>query len=441
MMGKPWAGVLSWAALIVILTVGTAGAVTVTSPNGGEVIAAGSSYEIQWIGLKDEVKYAVSYSLDGGAKWRTIAAGVKGKSRLWNVPKVAGTKKKCLVRVFAYDAKGNDLRSDTSNETFTIQSVKLSDFVVNPEKVNPGYKYNEPPISELTPPDEKAGGTTLGTTYTVNHSGLMCDNSILIEIGSHANAGSSASEIQFKVGDDFTIHLLGGAGVFVADSALLYPIPGSCAECYKSIPADDWKKLTLVTNSGDGIQIHRVVLVKSCETVLDVTVDDWLDKYYQKVLDFSVDTAQDKWDDVGHTRVTAIYYAAQDLGQTGAKKYVNADVYWCSEFASYMIRKSGLSTPTGSIATGDLRDWFQDNSRYHSRTSVENRTYTVLEGDYMSVNGGGHSVLFRGWVAETPSSQNFDDDSEFTTIEGNNGNAVRTGTRKWGSVDWVGGTQ
>jgi len=410
----------------------------VTSPNGGEKIAAGTAYEIQWTGLKDEVKFALKYSLDGGVSWQTVATSVKGNSRLWNVPKPTTTKTKCLVRVLAYNTQGSVLRSDDSDQPFTVQSMKLSAFISNPQKVNRGYKYSEPTLPPPTEPDKNV----LAVDFDDYHSGLMCDdNYILIEIGSGDLAGSNAAEIQFKVGDDFTIHLLGGAGVFVADANLRYLLPGGCAECYKSIPADDWKKLTLVTNSGNGIQIHRVVLVKSCETVLDVTVDAWLDKYYQKVLDFSVDTAQDKWNDVGHTRVTPIYYAAQDLGQTGAKKYVNADVWWCSEFASYMFRKSGLSTPSGSIGTDDLLEWFQDNGRYHSRASVENGTYTVKPGDYMCVNDGGHSVIFRGWVAETPSSQDFDDNSRFTTIEGNNGNAVRTGTRTWGSVDWVGGTQ
>ena len=438
--GKQWLGVLSWAALIVVLVTGTAGAVMVTSPNGGEKIAAGTAYEIQWNGLKDEVKYAVRYSLDGGLKWQTVATSVKGKSRLWNVPKPATTKTKCLVRVLAYNAQGSVLRSDDSDLTFIIQTVKLSDFVGNPQKVNRGHKYIESPIPEQTEPDKNVLGV-LGADFVDHHSGLECDNSILIEIGSGELAGSDAPEIQFKVGDDFTIHLLGGAGVFVTDANLLYTLPLNCEECYKSIPADDWKKLTLVTDSGNGLLIHRVRLVKSCETVLDVIVDAWLDKYYQKVLDFSVDTAQDKWDDVGHTRGTAIYYAAQDLGQTGSKKYHNADVRWCSEFASYMIRKSGLSTPSGSIGTDDLLDWFENHGRHYTRANVVDGDYTVKAGDYMCINDGGHSVIFRGWVAETPSSPDFDDNSEFTTIEGNSGNAVRTKTRTWGSVDWVGKTQ
>lgn len=439
-MGKHWLWLLPWAALIVVLTAGTAGAVLVTSPNGGEKIAAGTAYEIQWTGLTDEVKYAVKYSLDGGIKWQTVAASVKGKSRLWNVPKPTTTKTKCLIRVLAYNTQGSVLRSDDSDQPFTIQSVKLSDFISNPEKVNRGHKYIEPPTSEQIEPDKNALGV-LGADFVDHHSGLECDNSILIEIGSDASAGSSAAEIQFKVGNDFTIHLLGGAGVFVANANLLYTLPLSCEECYKSIPADDWKKLTLVTDSSDGLQIHRVRLIKSCETVLDVIVDAYIDKYYQKVLDFSVDTAQDKWDDVGHTRNTVIYYAAQDLGQTGSKKYHNADVRWCSEFASYMIRKSGLSTPGGSIGTDDLLDWFEDHGRRYTRANVVDGDYTVKAGDYMCINDGGHSVIFRGWVAEAPGSPYFDDNSEFTTIEGNSGNAVRTKTRTWGSVDWVGKTQ
>lgn len=454
---------LLWTVLFLVLAAGPASAVTVVSPDGGEKIAAGSVYDIQWVRLKDEVSYIVKYSLDGGKSWVQVAKNVKGASYAWNVPTVSETQSLCFVLVIAYDSQGRRLRSDRSDNPFTIETVKSSDFLPMPQPVNPGYEYKEPPPlgpNEI-PPDVKGGqpgigpdqGIALGpseipwdvkgdgTTYTENHSGLMCDNSILIELGSHANAGSNAKEIQFKVGDGFTIHLLGGAGVFVPGAALLYKLPGSCEECYKSIPPDDWDKLTLVTNTGDGIQIHRVVLVKSCETVLDVTVDAWLDKYYQKVLDFSVDTAGDKWDDVGHSRVTDIYYAAQDLGQTGAQKYVNADVWWCSEFASYMIRKNGLSTPTGSIGTSDLLDWFQDHGRYRTRAQVKALTYTVRAGDYMSLWDGGHSVIFRGWVNETPKSQDFDDESEFNTIEGNAGNAVRTQTRKWGDVDWVGSTQ
>ena len=106
-----------------------------------------------------------------------------------------------------------------------------------------------------------------------------------------------------------------------------------------------------------------------------------------------------------------------------------------------MIRKSGLSTPGGSIGTDDLLDWFEDHGRHYTRANVVNGDYTVKAGDYMCINDGGHSVIFRGWVAETPGSLDFDDNSEFTTIEGNSGNAVRTKTRTWGSVDWVGKTQ
>lgn len=430
---------MSCLALGIVFGPGRCLAVTVVTPNGGETIAAGSVYDIEWTGLKGESTFTVRYSLDAGKSWRLVQQSVQGSLVSWQVPLLKRTAARCMIKVFAFDGQGRRLGIDRSDRTFTIMSVKNSDFSDDPQIVNPGFVYPEPPPlgRDQIPPDLKGDGTT----YTENHAGLMCDNSILVEIGSHANAGSSASEIQLKIGGSFTIHLLGGAGAFVPGAALLYTIPGSCADCYKSIPADDWDNLRLVSNSGDGIQVHRFVLVKSCETVLDVVVDDWLDKHYQKVLDFSIDTAGDKWDDVGHTRVTDLYYAAQDLGQTGAKKYVNADVWWCSEFASYMIRKNGLSTPTGSIGTDDLKNWFQSHGRYHTRAEVEGTSYTVRAGDYMSLWDGGHSVLFRGWVSESPGTQGFDGDSEFRTIEGNSGNAVRTQTRKWSDVDFVGGTQ
>ncbi|MGA1869815.1 MAG: hypothetical protein ACMUJM_14870 [bacterium] len=288
------------------------------------------------------------------------------------------------------------------------------------------------------PRDEKGDGTIL-SSY---HSGLEGTNYIIIEIGTHVNAGSSVSEIQFKVGDSFTIHLLGGAAYFVPGNSLQYNLPGTCSECYKYIPPDDWDNIRLETTSSDGIQLHRVALVKSYETLLDEELDTWLDKHYQKVIDFHITSAITKWEDLDYTRVTDLYYAVQDLGQTGAIKYVSSDVAWCSEFTSYMIRKNGLNTPTGSIGTNDMKNFFQSKSRYYTPADVEGGVYNVKPGDYMSLWSGGHSVLFVAWK-NVPSGQQpeFNEKVEFYTIEGNCGNSVRTKVREWDDVDFVGRTQ
>jgi hypothetical protein len=314
---------------------------------------------------------------------------------------------------------------------------------VPPKRIARGFVPREPAppgISQI-PAD---GDGALLETY---HAGLEGENYIIVELGGDANAGSDAASIQFKVGTSFTITLLNG-GNFVPNAALRYDLGQNCRECYKAIPPDDWDSLRLEISSGDGVQIHRLLLVKSSEKLLDETPDAWLDRYYQRVLDFSIAASSRKWGDVSNTRVTDLYYAAQDLGQTGAQKYVNQDTAWCSEFAAYMIRKNGLpNVPAGSIGTADLKRFFTDTGRIYYAEEVEGGAYSVRAGDYMSLwqtsddPSGRHSVLFRGWKGGTPVPGAFSPDQEFYTIEGNVGNSVRTTTRKWSDVYFVGNTR
>jgi hypothetical protein len=59
----------------------------------------------------------------------------------------------------------------------------------------------------------------------------------------------------------------------------------------------------------------------------------------------------------------------------------------------------------------------------------------------MSINNGGHSVLFREWSGGAPAPGKIDPDERFATIEGNVGNMVRLQTRKWKNVEAVGNAQ
>jgi hypothetical protein len=227
----------------------------------------------------------------------------------------------------------------------------------------------------------------------------------------------------------------------VPGAALQYNLPGSNPSAYRSVKADAWDSLRLQFESQDAIQIARVVLVKSSETVLDAQVDDWLDRYSKSIVDLSLQTATKKWDAVGRTRVTALFYASQDLGQTGSRKYVSKDVKWCSEFASHMIRTNGLPTPKGNISTKDMKKFFKKHDRLFTRADVDANKYTVRPGDYMSINSGGHSVLFREWIGGAPAPGTIDPAKQFHTIEGNVGNMVRLQTRDWQDVEAVGNAQ
>jgi hypothetical protein len=67
-------------------------------------------------------------SLDQGSTWNTIpgAQGVTGTSFDWSVPRPAGNKKKCLIRVTGYNSAGKKVGSGRSTSPFTIEVVKLT---------------------------------------------------------------------------------------------------------------------------------------------------------------------------------------------------------------------------------------------------------------------------------------------------------------------------
>ncbi len=96
--------------------------VTVTAPNGGELLTVGSAFTITWT-ASDNVGIAqtdLHYSSDGGVTYSLIASlnGNPG-SYVWTIPNTPSTQ--CLVRVTAFDGAENQ-GSDVSNGFFTIQT-------------------------------------------------------------------------------------------------------------------------------------------------------------------------------------------------------------------------------------------------------------------------------------------------------------------------------
>ncbi|MBU2689991.1 MAG: hypothetical protein KJ970_03625, partial [Candidatus Eisenbacteria bacterium] len=96
--------------------------VTVTFPNGGETLAAGTTTNITYTATDPDtddssLHMAVEYSTNGGATWSMIASdsGNSG-SYPWTVPSVSTTQAR--VKVTASD--GSLTGNDTSNSNFTI---------------------------------------------------------------------------------------------------------------------------------------------------------------------------------------------------------------------------------------------------------------------------------------------------------------------------------
>lgn len=93
---------------------------TITSPNGGESVAAESTEIIQWVTRVPETEIPMvqlEYSLDNGVTWQTIAIDAPNTgSYNWSVPLVASNQ--CLIRITAND--GDAIASDVSDDTFAI---------------------------------------------------------------------------------------------------------------------------------------------------------------------------------------------------------------------------------------------------------------------------------------------------------------------------------
>jgi hypothetical protein len=134
-----------------------------------------------------------------------------------------------------------------------------------------------------------------------------------------------------------------------------------------------------------------------------------------------------KWEQLDNTRNPVLYAAVMDLGKSGAWKYADGnDVAWCSEFASYAIRTgTGMPAPEGSINVTKMKEFFDDEGRLFTKADVEDGTYTLKPGDYVSINDKGHSTIFVEWV---------DYLVKFKAINGNSGNQVRISNFNWSSV-------
>ncbi len=100
--------------------------IKVLYPNGGEVIASGSSHTVKWQTSTGAVEFDLQYSMNNGTSWTTIVTGIAGSSYNWTVPKPTANKNKCLVKVKGYDSSDVLLGLDVSDSTFTIEVVKVT---------------------------------------------------------------------------------------------------------------------------------------------------------------------------------------------------------------------------------------------------------------------------------------------------------------------------
>ena len=111
-------------------------AVTVLTPENGEILSSGSTHAIGWGAPTKAVSFNVLYSTDKGATWKLIQAGVQDKAINWSVPLIKANSSKCLIKVMGYDVNGK-LVGTGASLLFTIEVIHF----VNPapgEVIHPG---------------------------------------------------------------------------------------------------------------------------------------------------------------------------------------------------------------------------------------------------------------------------------------------------------------
>ncbi|HEY2954460.1 MAG TPA: putative Ig domain-containing protein, partial [Candidatus Eisenbacteria bacterium] len=156
-----------------ILIDNTPPVVTVTSPNGGEVVTVDSTHVITWTATDNVAVGTVdlAYSTDGGASYpHVIAAGLPDSvSYAWAVPNTPSTTAR--VRIVAHDVNGNTA-SDSSDADFEIRQA------------------NVPPVLEAIGSRTTNEGELLTFTASASDSNLPAQ-SLSFSLGAGAPAGAA----------------------------------------------------------------------------------------------------------------------------------------------------------------------------------------------------------------------------------------------------------
>jgi hypothetical protein len=140
------------------------GTLTVTSPNGGEVWAKGSTENITWTTTGEVGNVKVSYSTDNGFSWTTLASSTANDgSYAWNLPEILTDE--CLVKVNEVE---NSQIADISNAVFTIGGPPM--IVLNRDRFNFGYIKNGASPCLQTLFIYNGGGGTLNWTAEADAS-------------------------------------------------------------------------------------------------------------------------------------------------------------------------------------------------------------------------------------------------------------------------------
>jgi hypothetical protein len=277
--------------------------------------------------------------------------------------------------------------------------------------------------------EETDGGPGIGENY------------ISIKISNnHPNAGSRAEKIYLYFGGQGKYLRLWGLNRtgerFPKGTRITWDMgvgATSPVNWIETVPTDAWDDLLLKTESGDGMLIDNIKVVHSSITIVDwPSAGDsvWLDgskpeKY--GIIGLSDQILQKKLEAIPSNLrwIPQLHWAVLELGKTDGTKYGTTHA-WCSEFASWCLRKAGWwEAPkpprvSDNIGSGDMENYFHSMDRKYTRQQLFDGAYTLVAGDYLRFNN--HSALFVNY--ENDGRALTDQRKRFQAIDGNWGSKV-----------------
>lgn len=257
-------------------------------------------------------------------------------------------------------------------------------------------------------------------------------SSIRLRIADEPEADSTAAFIDLHF-QEHVIRLMSPPGGFGRNMLLLYDLV-PLASFFDSFSSDCWDSLTLVFNDDDSMTIGEFLVIHNGSLILDWSGSQTLSDNLMSRQGFAREILATKVDQCPGTANGIAWWALCESGKDDGEKYSPTfPGGWCSEFASWVMRHNGWSTPQGSIGTRHLREYFAQFGRLYTINDVYTGLHTPTMGDYLSMWNGGHSGIFLGFSDPDPE---ISPDTSIITIEG--GGLVSIHTRTLSDIDHVG---
>jgi WD40 repeat protein len=251
---------------------------TLTSPNGGETLTPGATYQITWSGTSDNDSTRLEYSTNGGATWSRIVKSVAGSSYAWKVPNTLSGH--CLLRaVQVWSGKTGSAKDSVlmrENLSMSIdfsrdgKLIAIGDFSAGPITLRDGettsvvgyLKGSLAGVSCLRfSPDGKYVGATEGDSYLrvwrVADSTLLYAVPIAFDQGTYLQFSPDSRRI--AVGDGYfrVFDVATGSDVHLTQDTVL----ASCADFSRDgryIVVGEETSVT-VRDAGSGAVVKRLI--------------------------------------------------------------------------------------------------------------------------------------------------------------------------------------